>query len=209
VSVKATARHSAATPRWGTPDTILGKARELFEGEIDLDPCTELAFQAAVRARIFYTPELDQDGLRLSWFGNVLCNPPGGLVREFWLKLMSERLRAPSIRCLWVGFSVEQLCLLAGEPQHPLDFPTCILRQRIRFTRHDGYSGSPSHGNYVTGVGIDQDVFARVFDGMGILASSDSSRRGPPSRDLRESVPATGERLPSDAERGLPREEES
>jgi hypothetical protein len=36
-------------------------------------------------------------------------------------------------KAFWVGFSVEQLCTLASEDWHPLDFSTVVLRKRLSF----------------------------------------------------------------------------
>lgn len=157
----------SSSPRWGTPPPIATLARELLDGAIDLDPCSEAAFEHVVgAARSYSLLDRQEDGLALPWIGRVLCNPPGGLVRSFWHKTLREH-GSSRASIVWIGFSVEQLCVMANEMPHPLDFPTCFLRSRISFTRHDGKEGSPSHANYVTGVGIDRDRFARVCRGLG------------------------------------------
>lgn len=159
----AAARHSKATPRWGTPEDLVARARRVMRG-IDLDPCSSDFFQKTVQATRHYSlDDRGEDGLVLPWSGRVFCNPPGGLVREFWQRAMSQ----PVDMMLWVGFSVEQLCLLADEEYHPSDFSWCILRKRISFYRHDGYEGSPGHGNYVAGVGIPGPDFEEVFGELG------------------------------------------
>lgn len=133
-------------------------------GSIDLDPCSETAFQAVVGAAEFYSLlERGEDALALPWFGHVLCNPPGGLVAEFWQRALSQPIK----QMVWVGFSVEQLCLLADQTYHPLDFSFCVLRKRIPFKRHDGYQGSPSHGNYCVGVNTSAKAFEREFAPIG------------------------------------------
>jgi len=155
--------HSAKSPKWGTPADIVERAR-LVMGGIDLDPCSSDYFQQSVNADRYYSlDDRGEDGLTLPWAGKVYVNPPGGLVKEFWRKAMSE----PVVQMVWCGFSVEQLALLADEEYHPLDFSFCILRKRIRFTRHDGYSGSPSHSNYVVGCNVDHDKFVEQFSSIG------------------------------------------
>lgn len=157
------ARHSAATPRWGTSEDVIERARRCMGG-IDFDPCSEEIFQRVVKATTYYSLlERGEDALLLPWLGaRTLCNPPGGLVREFWRKSVSA-----SGPLIWVGFSVEQLCLLADEEHHPLAFSICILRKRIPFTRHDGFEGSPSHGNYVVGIRTDPAAFFWEFSPIG------------------------------------------
>ena len=158
------AQHSAKTPKWGTPADIVERARRVM-GRIDLDPCSSNYFQQTVQASKYYSlDDRGENGLELPWDGRVFCNPPGGLVREFWKKAI---LSFPE-QLVWVGFSLEQLALLVSDQiPHPLDFITCIPRKRIRFTRHDGYSGSPSHSNYITGIGVDYDKFVSEFSDLG------------------------------------------
>lgn len=157
------ALHSAVTPKWGSPADIVERARFVM-GSIDLDPCSSDSFNEVVQAEIHYSlDDRGEDGLALGWSGRVFCNPPGGLVRQFWQKAMNE----PITQMIWVGFSVEQLALLANEQYHPMDFSFCILRKRLHFTRHDGYSGSPSHSNYLTGYKVDHAKFTEAFSSLG------------------------------------------
>lgn len=144
-------------------------------GGISLDPCSEAAFESVVQADTSYSLlDRNQDGLQLPWFGNVLCNPPGGLVVDFWRRAFEQ----PIDQMIWIGFSVEQLCILADEEYHPLDFSLCMLRKRIPFRRHDGYEGSPSHGNYVVGVSVDPDAFQREFGELGKISHGTSTILG-------------------------------
>lgn len=163
MSAKPNARHSKATKRWGTSPDIVEACRRVM-GRIDLDPCSEDYFQEVVRAGRHYSLlERGEDALVLPWFGRVFCNPPGGLISEFWNRALTQ----PCDQLMWVGFSVEQLCVLADESAHPTDFSICYLRKRIPFKRHDGYQGSPSHGNYVVGINVDHSAFATEFGPLG------------------------------------------
>ncbi len=133
-------------------------------GGLDLDPCSSDYFNRVIKAPTYYSwDDRQEDGLELPWAGKLFVNPPGKMVKEFWRKAMSE----PIEQMIWVGFSVEQLALLAEEPVHPMDMSFCILRKRLHFTRHDGYSGSPSHSNYVCGYGVDHTKFAEQFAPLG------------------------------------------
>lgn len=157
------ALHSAATPRWGTPADIVERAR-LVMGGLDLDPCSSDSFNEVIKAPNYYSiDDRGENGLELPWFGKVFVNPPGGLVKQFWRKAMSE----PIEQMIWVGFSVEQLALLADEAVHPMDMSFCVLRKRLRFTRHDGYSGSPSHSNYLAGYRVKHTKFVEQFSPLG------------------------------------------
>lgn len=134
-------------------------------GSIDLDPCSSAYFNQTVKASQYYSlDDRGEDGLTLPWRGSVFVNPPGKLVKEFWRKLLAEGRET-----FWVGFSLEQLTYLQDEDQHPMDFNFCLLRKRIRFVRHDGYSASPTHGNYVCYKGISRAAFIHEFADQGLI----------------------------------------
>lgn len=156
-------QHSKKEIRWGTPSDIIERARRVM-GEISLDPCSSVQFNETVKANKFYSlDDRGENGLELPWFGSVLCNPPGGLVRAFWRKLHSE----PVKQFVWIGFSLEQLALLADEKYYPLDFSWCIPRKRVKFIRHDGYNGSPTHSNYIVANVDNIDKFVEEFSPLG------------------------------------------
>lgn len=163
------AQHSKATVRWGTPSDIVERARRVLCG-IGLDPFSEVGFQNVVRADRWLGPgsPWGHDGFARGWHSDaVFLNPPGGSVVDAWDKLTQEILADNVTRAVWVGFSLEQLAQLAEKQLHPLDFVTVIPRHRIHFTRHDGYDGAPSHSNYITGILVDPEDFAREFGDMG------------------------------------------
>lgn len=156
------ALHSKKTPNWGTPQRMIDLGRKLLDDKIDLDPASSELFNSLVKADAIYTAETN--GLAQIWAGHVFLNPPGGLVKDFWVKLMQSIQAGYVPKAFWVGFSVEQLCTLADLEFHPLDFSTCILRKRLCFTSADlNTGGAPSHGNYVTGLGVDRDLFDKLF----------------------------------------------
>lgn len=160
------ARHSKETPRWGTPPEYVAMARAALGGQIDLDPMSEAAFNATVGAERYYTEQ--DDCFKQDWkCSTMLLNPAGGLVVRAWQKLVSEWSKGHVRRAVWIGFSIEQLALLADEPLHPLDFSTLITRKRISFIRHDGVTGSPSHSNYVVALGVEATDFEVAFLGRG------------------------------------------
>lgn len=135
-------------------------------GEIHLDPATSPEFNQLVQALLIYTEQ--DNGLSLAWGGHVFLNPPGGLVTAFWNKLCDEYRSGNIQKAFWVGFSVEQLCTLADELDHPADFDMCILRKRLIFNREDLSPGeSPSHGNYIAAIGCDPREFERLFSSLG------------------------------------------
>ncbi len=161
------ALHSSKSPKWGTPEHIVELARKV--GYIHLDAASSPEFNTIIQALMIYT-ELD-NGLAQEWNGNIFLNPPGGLVIEFWDKLMQEIQAGRVTKAFWIGFSVEQLCIMADKELHPLDFSTCILRKRLNFNKEDLSPGSsPSHGNYLTAIGCDPKEFEKLFSSLGKIS---------------------------------------
>ncbi len=173
-------QHSKATNRWGTPPTYVERARQALGGAIGLDPMSSSEFNEVVRADCFYT-EAD-DCFSHAWKTNTLfLNPAGGTVLRAWRKLTDEYFANNVNKAIWIGFSVEQLSRLADEGYHPLDFSWLLPRKRIPFIRHDGYVGSPSHANYVIGMGMPHNIFIDAFAGLGKIGRGQFSLSDAPS----------------------------
>lgn len=170
-------QHSKGSKRWGTPEDLVERARRCM-GTIDLDPFSEPKFQETVKATRWHGPgsPYSEDGLipDWAWYGVLtpeptccFVNPPGGLVREAWRKLITEHARGYVKQAIWIGFNVEQLCILADEQCHPTEFLCLYNRSRIPFIRHDGYEGSPAHANYIVSIGVTDTDFEREFADLG------------------------------------------
>jgi hypothetical protein len=180
------ARHSSEDPNWITDEDTLQAERLVYENlglEIDLDPFSSEIANEFVRAKRFFT-EAD-DGFAQPWVCEAMhINHPGGTTKQSWRKLIDEVRLGNTQRAQWVGFSVEQLCILADPLEGPRALPvrypspqdfTCVmLRSRIDFikeaTRLPG--GRPGHSNYVCLVGIPRataefywGTLGRVFHG--------------------------------------------
>lgn len=166
------AQHSRIDPNWMTPGAgqpvdYVSMIRTALGGVIDLDPFSSQIANQSMGARRIYNEAAD--GFSCPWFSSSLViNPPGGQVKRAWRKLCTEVIdEGRTAKAIWVGFSVEQLCILASEVYHPLEFSCVILRKRISFVREDGTTGSPSHGNYLVGMNVTHDVFTTVFSPHG------------------------------------------
>lgn len=186
-----TGRHSMDSPEWYTPTRIVDAARATM-GSIDLDPASHAEANKIVQATQFFTAE--DDGLKQDWHHcNVFLNPPGGLVNEFWKKLIYSGVK----QAIWIGYSLEQLQTLqqTTAPTLPFDFPMCIPAKRIAFIEnaakkaerlakvdaenikraHLGHKlrarnekgASPSHANYITYIGPNVHDFIIQFDHIG------------------------------------------
>lgn len=189
---KTAARHSMDSPEWFTPRDYVEAARKVLGG-IDLDPASHREANRIVRARRFYDERAN--GLRRPWSGRVFLNPPGGLVAEFWHRLIDSWEAREIVGAIWIGYSLEQLQTLQGyEVRSPLAFPFCIPDRRIAFVestakrelrrqaleeenrgrRREGLelkkwkdAAAPSHANYITYIGRAPARFERVFSAFG------------------------------------------
>jgi hypothetical protein len=169
-------KHTKGDPNWMTPPTMLARIRECLGGRIGFDPFSSHVANERVQAARYLTP-LD-DGFVCDWSDDAHINPPGLRIRDAWYKLRGEVAHGRVKRAMWTGFSVEQLCLLA-DPHgdfHPIDFSLVILRKRISFVGEDGRQGSPSHGNYLCGIGVDHSLFERLFAPLGRVSRGTRAR---------------------------------
>lgn len=174
------ARHSSESAEWYTPREYVEAARSVMGG-IDLDPASDREANKTVKAANFYTA--GDDGLSQSWAGRLLLNPPGGknasggLVAQFWRKLIESE---DVSEVVWIGYSLEQLQVLqVGNRVSPVDFSMCIPRKRIAFGSSPALmqqraeagktstARSPTHANYITYCGPNQQRFADVFGRFG------------------------------------------
>lgn len=194
----ANARHMKEDPNWITDQDTLACERLVYQNlglEIDLDPFSSAIANEFVRAKRFFT-EAD-DGFAQPWECEAMhINHPGGTTKKSWRKLISEVAAGRTKRAQWVGFSVEQLCLLSdplegpravAEPvPGPQDFTCVMLRSRIDFikeaTRLPG--GRPGHSNYVCLIGIPQataefcwGTLGRVYHGRLAGLTGDDLRK--------------------------------
>lgn len=163
----ANGRHLALSGRRGTPHDWVEMSRAALGGRIELDPMSEPAFNEVVRAERIYTAE--QSCFLQEWRARtVFINPHGGLVAEAW-RFLAHAYRLEHVHAaIWIGFSMEQLNLLADEVEHPMDFSMLVARKRIAFLGEDlKVLGSPTHSNYVVGMGIPADRFEAAFAGRG------------------------------------------
>jgi ParB family chromosome partitioning protein len=199
----ANAKLSMESADWHTPLAIIEAARAVM-GTIDVDPASSPEANEAVQATTYFTEDDDglveacgPDGLIMrAWYGRVFLNPPGGQVRRFWETLLLNHALGNTSEAIWVGYSLEQFQSLQNanyqqlddaQPRHPLAFPTCIPKQRLKFVENEAkresrktferirmrrvreHAGSPTHGNYITYLGPNVDRFVEEFSVFGVV----------------------------------------
>lgn len=131
------ALHSSASVMHYTPAYIVERAVQALGGAIWMDPASDIFGNATVRAKQFYSVE----GLVRPWHGPLFVNPPGrsddnpGGASAWWHKLIAEWETAErEWSAVFVGFSLEILQTCQSKSyRHPLSFPTCVPKRRIKF----------------------------------------------------------------------------
>ena len=150
-------------PDWNTPQVIVSMVFRFFDGDPDLDPCSNAS--SIVGAKMMWRLEDGQDGLARSWedHGTVYVNPPYG--REIWgwiKKCFNE----------WVRGNVEQVIALVPARVDTRWFAECwetaraICFWRGRLT----FLGAPAPAPFPSALvywGANQDRFREVFGPRG------------------------------------------
>jgi hypothetical protein len=170
-----------------TDPRMVEDARFILDG-IDLDPASCAFANEWIRADTIYTKEDDGLAPGRPWCGNTFLNPPGscgleickakkncscGLPALFWRKAVTEWAYRSVPSLFWVGFAMNQLNHLQDSKHlpkgfpHPLQFPHCIGKKRMRFLDAYGDKGAaPIQGNYyclLPSSDAQVDTFARVM----------------------------------------------
>jgi hypothetical protein len=132
----ALAQHSKNTPSWGSPPWLIDIGRRVL-GHIDVDLATsEFWNRHGVQAPRWFDEQSDalREGRSWTGYGPAFCNPPGGLVREFWL--LAKHVHAMGSPVFWVGFSVEQLSYLQRAGVMSPAYRRAIPPKRVAYMQH-------------------------------------------------------------------------
>jgi hypothetical protein len=125
-------RPVGATVEWYTPSSLFDRLGATF----DLDPAG--AFGAAVPARQIIVKA--DNGLVGPWSGHVWLNPPYGRPGLSFIDRMIEHADGLLLLPSRTETAAYQRCLLAADA-------VCLLRDRLWFTRSDGFRGRSSFGS--------------------------------------------------------------
>lgn len=179
------AQHSSKSVEHYGPPGIGDMVREVFGGDIDLDPASCEQANTLIGAKKFYS----SDGLDRPWSGNVYLNPPGGQIRRegrkhnqaaLWYATLAHGFQRGRIRqAIFMVFNLELFRYAQRwAVRHPLSFPVCFPADRIDFFKPgpDGRpvpQGAPAHPNSVIYMGPNESKFAEVFGRWGAVISRD------------------------------------
>ena len=165
-----TGQVSSLSEDWYTHQDIVSLVHKLYEGPPDLDPMSCEEANLTVKAKEFYTAEMD--GLLRPWYGRMLWNPPWGgkdatAAKKRGLKKLLDAYNA--------GDVTECICVLNANATTTawfaplLSFPVCFPPYRIKHYGPGGGGGHPNSGTVVIYLGERVDRFAEVFSGLGAV----------------------------------------
>lgn len=143
-----------------TPPEFIEVVRSVL-GDIDLDPASDEAANANIKATNIFRKE--DDGLKHDWAGRVFLNPPGGRLDPYTLQPTKSPVKAVSSVALWwakliyelqsgrvseavfIAFSLEALMTTQKfAPNLPVTaFPFCVPLKRYDYAA----SGSAKNGS--------------------------------------------------------------
>lgn len=149
---------------WYTPDEYIAPYRSMV-GSIDLDPASCDEANKVVKAAKFY--DVDDDGLKKRWKGNVWLNPPygSGAVEPFCVKLLAE-LGAKHVMAAAIlvnnATETKWFQMLLAECD-----AVCFLQSRIRFWKPGVKSMAPLQGQAVLYYGPQAEAFCEAYSHLG------------------------------------------
>ena len=162
---------SSNTGDWYTPPEIVEAVRDLFDGRIDLDPCSNSHEAPNVPALVHFTRE--DDGLSRPWFGRVYLNPPYGKGIGPWIEKVREEHEAGRVTAAVVlvkaATDTRWFRVLSER------YPRCEVAGRLRFSGCKNPAPFPSVLFYL---GDEVQRFADVFARFGVLVAPLPAARG-------------------------------
>ena len=145
-----------------TPREYIEMARRVM-GSIDLDPCSCDLAQEIVKAKTYYTEEIN--GLNEEWGGDVWMNPPyaNKLIVAFIEKLLTS--------------NIDQAIVLTNNNTDTQWFKKlyewsdiiCFTTGRINFYKKDGTISAPTNGQTFFYKGNNIDKFYEEFNIIGLM----------------------------------------
>jgi hypothetical protein len=143
--------------------------REVYGGEIDLDPASCDIAQQVVKANVYFTKE--QDGLRQPWHGNLFLNPPYRHpdIEHFVDKLLAELEagRVPQAMLLVHNYTETDWFQKVAKSCSAMCFPD----GRIPFTDPTGEPCNPRQGQTILYFGNLPLQFKAVFETIGFVVT--------------------------------------
>lgn len=163
-------KNNSQIKNWNTPPKIIAAAKDFWNGEIELDPCSN-EFSMVGAKRNFLWP---QDGLLEDWnAASVFCNPPYGRDSERKTSLLDWAKKSIAANKVF-GAEIILLIPVATNTRHFKELfnyggAICFLADtRLKFWMEgrEDKKGAPMACCLVY-IGERVEEFIRVFSGMG------------------------------------------
>lgn len=166
-SCKPHVSFNAGNNEWYTPAEYIDAAYAVM-GEIDLDPASSEIANQTVGAKKYFT--IEDDGLKMDWYGNVWMNPPyaSDLIGRFCTKLVYHA----------VAGDIKDAIVLVNNATETNWFYSLIeiasavvfTKGRVRFLDPEGNPGAPLQGQAIIYIGENINSFIDNFSEFGWVA---------------------------------------
>lgn len=157
---------------WYTPARYIEAACKVM-GDIDLDPASCELANRTVKAKRYYT--IEDNGLVQPWHGRVWLNPP---YNPTWDCRFPQPTWARKLQREYQSGNIEQALLLVSASikqkwfHELLDYPLCLMLERIFFIRPGKSPEELWHGNTVVYFGPNEQKFIGVFSQFGRIVKA-------------------------------------
>lgn len=144
----------AKTEDWCTPPEILEAVRDVFEGRIDFDPCSNPYSVVGAQRRVMLPKWADSeaargedvvigDGLEVPWAGYVFFNPPYShvLLGRFMARAARTALGGAGHG---IGLVPSKTDIGAWHESVPASAAVCFLKGRVKHLLPDGTQADPA-----------------------------------------------------------------
>jgi hypothetical protein len=158
---------------WFTPVEYLELVKQVFGGEIDLDPASSAKAQKQVQAKQFFTKK--DNGLKKEWFGKTFLNPPyaqpdiGQHVDKLLEEIAAGRVKEAII--LTHNYTDTKWFRSAASISSAVCFTngTDAFPSRVTFESPSGEKAQPTQGQCFFYFGDNVSKFASVFADVGLV----------------------------------------
>jgi hypothetical protein len=170
---------SSETNEWYTPPLVIRMVKNVFCGNIDLDPASCEYAQRWIQADQWFGKS--DDGLSQAWHGNVFLNPPYGKTgnksnQDIWARYLLGEYRHGDVRSAILLTKCVPGYVWWDNMFHDWPIAVCITRGRIKFVSPSGRVGRSKSASCFWYFGDDLLRFEEVFSSMGRIVH--------PSRDI-------------------------
>jgi ParB-like chromosome segregation protein Spo0J len=159
-----------SSSEWWTSDFIKKPVYDFF-GDIDLDPCSNSIINPNIKAKKYYTKEMN--GLNRPWVGKVFVNPPfsKGLCLDFVNKSIDEIengnvkeiifLMPSNVGVRWSNILMDN------------NFIICCLNKHVKFISPTHKAIKSPYGSILYYFGPNRGRFKDVFKEIGFIYTRD------------------------------------